>query len=461
MRVAVKIVIALLLVIGSVIGAFTLIRFRREDALFESDMRADHEAIAALAGKALRRVAKQRGEQEALAMLASLEPPHVTLAAVPEPFSAPATYSESHGDELVTRARLLDDSVWGTLELRESFDERDRYIVTTRRNVVLSALGLTVGSFAVVSVLGWLLIGKPVRALVQQARRIGGGNFAPTPVRASRDELDILAAELNKTALALSEARDRIESETVAKLSALARLRHADRLATVGTLAAGVAHELGSPLNVVLARAKMLTAADASPEALRSAQVIRDQTERMATIVRQLLNFARRSPPAWVPTKLDERVRSLGEFLAHRLEDAEVRLDISGLERVEAEVDPNLFDQMLTNVLLNSLQATPSGGEVRVSLRAVGPYAEITIEDTGTGMDSEAREHAFEPFFTTKQVGEGTGLGLSVVHGLVEDHRGEIAIERSAPGEGTRIAIRLPLQARMTSPPPRAVELTS
>jgi signal transduction histidine kinase len=247
------------------------------------------------------------------------------------------------------------------------------------------------------------------------------------------------------------------DEEAAKRLAAVEQLRHADRLATVGKLASGIAHELGTPLNVIHARARLIATGDASgEEAVQNAKVLVQESERITRIIRQLLDFARRRHPV----KRKEDVAQMGGEVVRLLKtlakNAEVGLDApDGAPTLWAEIDHQQVLQVLTNLVVNAIQATPKGGAVTVSATGVelkpppdvggsaGRYARVDVVDSGSGIPADVLPHVFEPFFTTKAVGEGTGLGLSVAWGLARDHGGWIGVE-STLGKGSKFSLYLP-----------------
>jgi two-component system, NtrC family, sensor kinase len=278
--------------------------------------------------------------------------------------------------------------------------------------------------------------------LSEKARRIGTGDFSTPLNLPQRDELGQLATEMNAMCEHLVDAHQRIERETAARIATLEQLRHADRLMTVGKLASGIAHELGTPLNVISARGEMIASEDSTLEEARDyGRVIVDASNRMAKIIRQLLAFARRKPAEKAPRDVHRLAADLLDLLRPLAEKKNVRLK---LERrcVEPEatatVDGAAIQQALTNLVVNAIQAMPTGGEVEVSIdrqTARSPRSDrqtqclrLRVCDQGEGIAADDLPHVFEPFFTTKDVGEGTGLGLSVTHGIVEDHEGWIDV---------------------------------
>jgi signal transduction histidine kinase len=326
--------------------------------------------------------------------------------------------------------------------------ESDLFWQELRGQLVSSTIVAGFATFVAIVLTGWM-VSAPLGRLTAQARRIGKGDFSQrVPVRGS-DEVSTLASELNTMTDQLIEARARAQDETDKRVATLEQLRHADRLRTVGTLASGIAHELGTPLNVIAMRAKMLATGEVSADdAPASAKIIVAQTERVTKIVRQLLDFARRRPPNRADTDvgdLAERTAMLLEGLAKK---ARVEVKVQHDEEVRAKVDPMQIEQAITNLVINAVHAMPNGGTVVVTARNTKfrerKCALLEIADTGTGIAKEALDRIFEPFFTTKPVGEGTGLGLSVTHGIIQDHEGWMEVE-SEVGKGTTFKLYLPV----------------
>ena len=267
----------------------------------------------------------------------------------------------------------------------------------------------------------------------------------------------LVCARLRQTMRALRVASAEIERAAREKESGLEQqVRHADRLATVGKLASGVAHELGTPLAVVGGRAKRIVRSAPPPETGDDARIIVEQADRMAVIIRQLLDFARRRGAVKAPADVGALARSTLGLLAPFAAKRGVALRVD--DRTDAApiaVDAGQLQQALTNLIMNGVQAMSAGGELSVAIERArltppaavgGPEAEyvlLRVVDQGAGIQPEHLAHVFEPFFTTKDVGEGTGLGLSVAHGIVAEHAGWIDVA-SQPGAGATFTVHLP-----------------
>jgi nitrogen-specific signal transduction histidine kinase/ActR/RegA family two-component response regulator len=241
------------------------------------------------------------------------------------------------------------------------------------------------------------------------------------------------------------------------------RLRHADRMESIGRLAGGIAHEANNQMTVILGSAEFLGRALKEETARGDLEHIRRAAKRTAAITQQLLAFSRRQVLQPQVLDLNGVVAALEPILQRALgEISQVKLRLAeDLHSVRA--DPGQLDQVLLNLALNARDAMPDGGTLAIetvnttvdehhaTVRAVEPvapgaYVALVVTDTGTGMDRETMEHVFEPFFTTKPVGEGTGLGLATVYGIVKQSGGFVSVY-SEPGQGTSFRIYLPVAA--------------
>jgi PAS domain S-box-containing protein len=229
------------------------------------------------------------------------------------------------------------------------------------------------------------------------------------------------------------------------------QLRQAERLAELGTLASGMAHEIGTPMNVILGRAEYLLQRTADEGMKKGLATIITQVERITKVMNQLLAFARRRTP-------ERRAVDLGGIVDDSLEMFQERVAQSRItveKAIEANMpsvraDPDQLIQVLINLVMNSIHAMPEGGRLRLSLARENSHVRLGVSDTGHGMPEEIRSKVFEPFFTTKDFGKGTGLGLTVVKGIIEEHGGTITVE-SAVDKGTTFWIRLPLDEAQTA----------
>ena len=229
------------------------------------------------------------------------------------------------------------------------------------------------------------------------------------------------------------------------------QLRKTERIAELGTLASGMAHEIGTPMNVILGRAEYLFQRVTDEGTKKGLATIVTQVERITKVMNQLLAFARRKTP-------ERRAVDLGQTIDDSLEMFHERMTRSRItveKAIEANMpfvraDPDQLIQVLINLVMNSIHAMPEGGRLRLSLDREDSHVCLGVSDTGHGMPEEIRSKVFDPFFTTKDFGKGTGLGLTVVKGIIEEHSGTIAVE-SAVDKGTAFWIRLPLEGAQTT----------
>ncbi|HYC85269.1 MAG TPA: ATP-binding protein [Chryseosolibacter sp.] len=225
------------------------------------------------------------------------------------------------------------------------------------------------------------------------------------------------------------------------------QLQHVERLAFVGELSAGIAHELNEPLGRVLGFAQLIKKAGS----LNDQQ--REDVERIIKaslysreIIKKLMIFSRQMPQQITKVNVNNIVESILYFIDVRFQSRGIAI-IKKLDPALPEIlaDEVQISQVLVNLITNSVYAMPEGGRIFVTTSGRGQHVSLIVRDTGTGMAADIKKKIFEPFFTTKPVGQGTGLGLSVVQGIVDSHHGQIAVS-STPGRGTKFEIRLPVK---------------
>lgn len=224
------------------------------------------------------------------------------------------------------------------------------------------------------------------------------------------------------------------------------RLVRADKLATMGALATGIAHEVSTPLGVILGRAEqLLSRSTGDDRSRRAAQAIVEQAERINGIVRGFLALARGDAPQaeFVAPKALAEVAV--DLVGHRFSKAGVRLSMSPSEELPlVACEPRLMEQVLVNLLLNACDACLNGGHVELALVAEGPRVAFVVTDDGTGISAGAAARLLDPFFTTKPVGQGSGLGLAIASELVKHHRGTLSVAPRNGQPGTRACVELP-----------------
>jgi two-component system NtrC family sensor kinase len=479
MRVSNKLTLTLIAGILLVHAGSAWTRVRREVELFHDDVARDSKVLGRALAHAVGKTWLTGGERAAIVLIehatereSDLDIRWVWLDAPPGTAQAPmASLADlaplRRGEAVSLRIGMAGSALYtyvpvdipgdrlGAIQIADMLEEEQSYLRRSVINVAIATIILVILCAALAWVLGDALIGRPVKMLVEQARRVGQGDLSQRLVSHSRDEMGELADEMNRMCDGLQHARDRVASETQARISAMEQLRHADRLKTVGTLASGVAHELGTPINVIDGYAQLIREDRAASErATEGAEVIAKQCKRMTQIIRQLLDFSRRGRADGASSDLRDVARDTVRMLEPIARKRGVSLALEpGEGAAMARIAFGQMQQVLTNLVINGVHATPAGGAVSLAIRRVlaatprdagGEHLCVSVTDTGTGMDEETRKRIFEPFFTTKDVGEGTGLGLAVAYGIIQDYGGWIDVD-SEPGQGSRFSIHLPL----------------
>ncbi len=332
-------------------------------------------------------------------------------------------------------------------------DERD-----TRTFILVLTLAMTAAMLVSVLLVTRVNISRPIARLVQSFREVGASEI-PTrvPVKGN-DEFAWLLREFNGMCQRLETTRASLLQEQEHRRHVEAELRNAERLAGLGRLAAGLAHEIGTPLNVILGRAESVQRTEAvTPTGARHLAIIVSQTERIARIVRDMLDFARMKPRRHEAMDLRATLRTTLDLVERRCTEQRVVAELVAPDDLPLVLaDPDQLQQVFLNLAANALDAMPDGGRLRIecgAARASNPErtdpprdcVRVTVADSAGGLAPEAIKHVFDPFYTTKDAGRGTGLGLSVAYGIIEEHGGWFDVH-SAPDQGTRFSVFLPVR---------------
>jgi signal transduction histidine kinase len=474
MRVALKILAVMVSLVLMVLAVEAMLRSRNEAALYEQDLRRDQRIL----GRALREAGeltwREQGLEAAQRIVAAAAAGEAEVGVrllheddVREELESMLAIPHVQANSDRDLFQFIDDDALLTvvplagpgeqhmaLELSTPLTSGREYLAKDMRRFSMIALLLILTTSVLGVAAGGWIVGRPIEALVRQTRSLAAGKFVHSQL-GKRDEIGQLGRALDRTSDRLAEAREQLEHETRQRSRAMDELRQADRLATVGTLAAGVAHELGTPLHVIAGRAQRISRSTNPNTVAQEAEVIVEQCAVVQDIVRGLLNFAR--SPARERVELD--VESL---IARTVNVVEPLLRRGKSEiTVESREAPNphtpvlanagQLQQVFTNLLINAGQAMPKGGQVLIWTEHGQPsttgdnrrFCVVHVQDQGAGMDSETLDHIYDPFFTTKEPGEGTGLGLSIAYGIVRDHGGWVEVS-SELGHGAEFCVWLP-----------------
>jgi signal transduction histidine kinase len=249
--------------------------------------------------------------------------------------------------------------------------------------------------------------------------------------------------------VALDRLRGYVEHERALRRMAIDQLRHAERLNVIGTLAAGVAHELGTPLNVIAGCAELLAEDPTQSNVTRRTRTILDQVTKISTIIRRLLDFGRRNGHGRERVDLATLARAAADMLQSTAAKHGCTITVDAPSDVWFEGNAAELEQVLSNLVLNAVQAMKRGTvkiKVGTTTRDSQQLAVVEVADEGCGIPRENLDRIFDPFFTTKDIGEGTGLGLSVSYGIVADHGGTIEVDSNV-GRGSKFSVLLPRAA--------------
>ena len=320
-----------------------------------------------------------------------------------------------------------------------------------RRNALSLFILITGAGMVLVCALGYVIASKmtrPVKQLIEASNQVSQGNLSPKIGPISNSEIGVLQKTFKQMLTSLQERdkRQRVESEI--------KLLQSEKQASIGKLAGGVAHEINNPLTGIFTFTHMLLCRKDIPEEVRmDLETIAQETERVRKIVKGLLDFSRQTELDREPTDVNRLARFTLSLVENQALIKGVTLNFEPGEGLPIiTLDRNQMQSVLLNIIINALDATATGGSIAVKT-GIGVLAsnpdqkgiEIACTDTGCGIPPENLDKLFDPFFTTKEVGQGTGLGLSVSHGIVEHHGGTIRVQ-SEGGKGSTFAVWLPIE---------------
>ena len=373
----------------------------------------------------------------------------------------PKYVRESEVQNFGLKANLIVADIGNKLERLPSF-EKERFVAASLQNEaslsrsalskVWVLIAIALGFHAIAIYLAFKWISNPLRAIAQGASRIANGysDYRLGNISRWNDEFEDLITNFNRMADRFQESEEHLNAKVEERSRQLVR---SERLAGVGFLAAGVAHEINNPLSAISMAAESLQYRltdqldpdhEDTKEAIDRLAMIQRESKRCGQITRRLLDFSRNERQDKVPNDL---TRVIGEVLAmirpmSKYEDRSIIF-----ERVDPlilEINASQIKQVVLNLVANGLQATSSGGTVKIRLEEHTDWVVIEVSDDGQGMKPENIEHLFEPFFSTKDTGEGTGLGLSITHRIVVEHNGTIDPSSAGEGKGSKFSVRLP-----------------
>ena len=365
-----------------------------------------------------------------------------------------------------------DRRILGVIDTDLSLDTVDAQLAQHQAQLVRFTIGAVVLISLVSVAFIWRVVHKPIKELTAGIQQVAQGDLDHSITVHSRDELGVLADSFNKMTRELSEAHQqltgwnkeletRVEQKTQELNRAHEHVLHVEKMASIGKLAAVVAHEINNPLAGILTYAKLLKKwftgdpGKRREDVLNSLELIESESRRCGDIVKNLLTFARATPMNFEATDLGQIVDRCVLLVGHRLQlgNIQVQIDLEhGLPPVYC--DPAQMEQVLLALIMNAIDAMPAGGNLSLSARRLpdDAHIQLQVKDDGMGIAPEVLPQLFEPFFTTKEGGHSVGLGLAISHSIIERHQGRIEVA-SEPNRGTVFTITLPVRATATVQP--------
>lgn len=365
-------------------------------------------------------------------------------------------------------AHSPEQRILGVLDVTMTLREVDQTIAAGRRLLIIQLASAVLAVAVIWGGLIWWFVHRPVRELTAGTRRVAEGDLSWRIRVESRDEMGELGRSFNEMTDRLREAQEnlrrwaetleaRVEEKTAELRKANEQMIQVERLASMGKLAAVVAHEINNPLTGILTSARLLqkklerVSGEDYADCREHLQLIAEEAARCGEIVKHLLQFARPQTEVRRPEAVARLVHDSIRLVQHKIDLMNIQLHVEIPEELPRIIcDAQAIKQVLVAVLINAAEAIGSaGGEIAVTAREdpASGMVEIAVRDNGCGMDPETMEHIFEPFFTTKEDSHGIGLGLAVVSGIVSAHNGAVEVE-SQVGEGTVVRIKLPSEAQ-------------
>lgn len=468
MRLTTHLVLVIGLGIFAVLGLHAFMRVQYDRDTYRSDVRRDHRVLGRSIATLVEHLWSTDGSERALEAVEhqNEHTSHVVIRWVelggdasdaplrPEMFrrARREPVQDVHvvggANAMVTYVPFRVRGVRGVRAGVELVERLDGEVEAQRRSLVRTAT--TTGFLLVVSIgitmaFGVIFIARPLRKLVDRAADVGEGRLEGGIELRQNDEIRDLAIAFERMVDRLKTARRKEDEAVAARIDALEQLRHADRLKTIGELASGVAHELGTPLNVVRARGAMIAGGEVPETRMRElGAVVVEQVDRMSVSIRQLLAYARRTPSQRTESPLEPSVQAVARLLSPIAQRKDVSLDfLAGASPRACRIDAAQIEHALTNVVVNALDASPPHGRVSLRVDYRDAHAAIVVKDDGAGIPQSDLARVLEPFFTTKRVGEGTGLGLAIANEILREHGGALRVV-SRPSEGTEVTLELP-----------------
>lgn len=338
----------------------------------------------------------------------------------------------------------------GLLQVTRRGSDFENYIAMVRQGAVIALLGICLLLAALVLFGHYGAVGRHLRNITSDLNRINVGRADRRLAEKGPAEMRVVSGGINDMLDRIRDSQQEIAERQSQETELRLRLQESEKLAAIGQLASGIAHELGTPLSTVDGKAQQVLRRDDLGENLRrSLEQVRTEAGRMEKIIQQLLDYGRRNPLETVSMDCGAVVNAALQKVNTQIGDRKIRINLPDADQPLAlQVDPIRFEQAVSNLIANAVQACDS--KVTVRWHRQDDKCLIVVEDDGPGVAEEHLPYLFDPFFTTKTVGQGTGLGLSVAHAAISDHGGQLTVGGSKSLGGAQFTITLPATAHGT-----------
>jgi signal transduction histidine kinase len=334
-----------------------------------------------------------------------------------------------------------DEEIMSTLSVSIPMDKTFKKVHHLRKNTVIYYVFTLVVLSASLALMTTYLVNRPVKEIINIMREVEGGDFNARFITSRKDEIGLLGASLNSMLSELCKMRQELETFHIEAMQKV------EKMATIGELAAAIAHEIKNPL-AGISGAIQVFAEDFKPGDPRRDIIkeVQNEIERLDKAVRNLISFARPPEPSFIRMPIRDLVDRTVHLISTQAKKQSIDVNIVSLEEsAEVYIDPDQIQQVFLNIMLNAIHSMPAGGNLTITtlVRPEDGEAEVSISDTGAGISEEKLQNVFKPFFTTKHT--GTGLGLAISKNIIEKHRGRLIAE-SKVAAGSNFRVILPLK---------------
>ncbi len=478
MKVGTRLAVGMLAALTPVVAIYTYNRVRTSTHIFQQDLKRETRATETALNKAIQLDIERAEWSDIRAVLRTIADQGMAVAILdgsgklwyslpdfpikPPPPSEVVGEVKAGGSSEFTQnaagrfwfcriAALGNDPSFGYLLVAQDWTEVERDLYQRTVSAIASGTVVVLLTAILIPLVSRKYVSRPLAELSRRVSSLSSGDDSEREMIG--DEVTLITEEFRRLARQLSLARRRLLDESERKIELERRLRHSDKLATIGTLASGLAHEIGTPLGVIRGRAEHLLRGDREERKLtQGLEIIINQIDRITRIVRQLLDFGRRREPISITCDVRPIVQRTLHLLETEAEHRNIRL-VSELGPLPllVDCDADQLQQVFVNLGMNAMDAMAHSGGV-LSVNAQSRFAggrqevRLSFEDDGPGVDEEFKDRVFDPFFTTKDPGKGTGMGLAVSQSIIRDHDGEITLEQGK--RGARFVVSLPMSHR-------------